>query len=182
MNIIKTAIEGVLIFEPRLFHDERGHFYESYRLENFTKENSQLNFVQENQSTSTFGVIRGLHFQNPPFAQAKLVRVVSGKIKDVAVDIRKESKSYGQVVSCILSAENNKQMFIPQGFAHGFSVLSEEATVIYKISSYYNKEAESSILAFSENLEIDWEVPADKVILSDKDKEAVQFKNFKSQF
>jgi len=182
MNIIETAIDGVLIFEPRLFQDERGHFYESYRLENFTKVNSQINFVQENQSTSKFGVIRGLHFQNPPFAQAKLVRVVSGKIKDVAVDIRRDSKSYGHVVSCVLSGDNNKQMYIPEGFAHGFSVLTEEATVIYKISSYYNKEAESSIQAFSENLEIDWELQEDQVILSEKDKEAVEFKNFKSKF
>jgi len=182
MNIIETAINGVLIFEPRLFHDERGHFYESYRLENFTKINAQINFVQENQSTSYFGVIRGLHFQNPPFAQAKLVRVVSGEIKDVAVDIRKDSPTYGQVVSCILSAENKKQLLVPEGFAHGFSVLSEEATVIYKISSYYNKEAESSIHAFSQSLDIDWEVPADQVILSGKDKESVEFQNFRSKF
>ncbi len=182
MNIIETDIEGVLIFEPRLFHDDRGHFYESYRLGNFTDKDPSFNFIQENQSTSKKGVIRGLHFQNPPFAQAKLVRAVSGVIKDVAVDIRKNSKTYGHIVSCILSAENRNQILIPAGFAHGFSVLSEEATVIYKISSYYNKEAESSIHPFSEDLNIDWEVKAEEAILSGKDKESISFKNFQTQF
>ena len=182
MKIIETEIEGVLVFEPRLFHDDRGHFYETYRLENFQRENSNINFIQENQSTSKKGVIRGLHFQNPPFAQAKLVRAVSGIIKDVAVDIRKYSLTYGQVVSCILSAENKKQLLVPEGFAHGFSVLSEEATVIYKISSYYNREAESSINPFSKSLNIDWEVPMNVAILSEKDREATNFQNFESKF
>lgn len=169
MNIIKTDIEGVFIIEPKIFGDERGYFYESFSSKVFKEKVSDIDFVQDNQSKSCYGVIRGLHFQEFPYAQTKLVRCVKGKILDVAVDIRKDSETYGKHVAVELSDENNRQLLIPQGFAHGFSVLSEEAIVQYKCDNYYHKESENGIDAFDEQLNIDWKIPKDKIILSEKD-------------
>lgn len=169
MNIIKTDIEGVFIIEPKIFGDERGYFYESFSSKVFKEKVSDIDFVQDNQSKSCYGVIRGLHFQEFPYAQTKLVRCVKGKVLDVAVDIRKDSETYGKHVAVELSDENNRQLLIPQGFAHGFSVLSEEAIVQYKCDNYYHKESENGIDAFDEQLNIDWKIPKDKIILSEKD-------------
>jgi dTDP-4-dehydrorhamnose 3,5-epimerase len=169
MPFVETGIPGLIIFEPRVFADSRGYFYESYNADTFSKENIRLNFVQDNQSRSTYGVIRGLHFQNPPHAQAKLVRAIAGSILDVAVDIRAGSPTYGKVFTIELSAENKKQLLIPPGFAHGFSVLSEIAEVMYKCDKYYNKESEGGISYNDPALNIDWMIPADKAIVSEKD-------------
>ena len=169
MPFVETGIPGLIVFEPRVFADSRGYFYESYNADTFSKENIRLNFVQDNQSRSTYGVIRGLHFQNPPYAQAKLVRAIAGSILDVAVDIRVGSPTYGKVFTIELSAENKKQLLIPPGFAHGFSVLSEIAEVMYKCDKYYNKESEGGISYNDPALNIDWMIPADKAIVSDKD-------------
>lgn len=169
MNVIKTDIDGVFIIEPKIFSDERGYFYESFSSKVFKEKVSDIDFVQDNQSKSCYGVIRGLHFQEFPYAQTKLVRCVKGKVLDVAVDIRKDSETYGKHVAVELSDENNRQLLIPQGFAHGFSVLSEEAIVQYKCDNYYHKESENGIDAFDEQLNIDWKIPKDKIILSEKD-------------
>lgn len=169
MNVIKTDIDGVFIIEPKIFGDERGYFYESFSSKVFKEKVSDIDFVQDNQSKSCYGVIRGLHFQEFPYAQTKLVRCVKGKVLDVAVDIRKDSETYGKHVAVELSDENNRQLLIPQGFAHGFSVLSEEAIVQYKCDNYYHKESENGIDAFDEQLNIDWKIPKDKIILSEKD-------------
>jgi dTDP-4-dehydrorhamnose 3,5-epimerase len=164
-----TDIQGLLIIEPRVFEDSRGYFFEAYNEQTFHEAGIEMKFVQDNQSKSGYGVIRGLHFQRKPYAQTKLVRVLEGKILDVAVDIRKGSPTYGQSFSIELSAENKKQLFIPAGFAHGFSVLSETAIVLYKCDALYNKESEGGIIYSDEALGIDWKVPADKAIISDKD-------------
>jgi len=170
MPFIQTSLPGLLIFEPRVFEDSRGYFYESYNQDVFRKEGIDIQFVQDNQSSSQYGVIRGLHCQLPPFAQTKLVRVLSGRILDVVVDIRKGSPTFGKQFSIVLSAENKKQLLVPKGFAHGFSVLSERAEVFYKCDAFYNKESEAGFSYNDPALGIDWQIPAGKEIISEKDK------------
>lgn len=170
MNFIKTKLEGCFVIEPKIFNDERGYFMESFNEITFGEGiGKQINFVQDNQSFSTKGVLRGLHFQKGIFAQAKLVRVLQGEVLDVAVDIRPKSKTFGEYVSILLSGENQKQLFVPRGFAHGFLVLSDTATFFYKCDNYYNKENESGIIYNDETLNINWEFPTDKLIISEKD-------------
>jgi dTDP-4-dehydrorhamnose 3,5-epimerase len=178
MKINKTYIEDLLIIEPQLFKDERGFFYESYNKNNL---NSNIVFVQDNESKSYKGVIRGLHFQAPPLEQTKLVRCVSGNILDVAVDLRKNSKTYGNYFSIELSSENNKQLFVPKGFAHGFQVLSEEAIVNYKVDNFYNPKYDSGIIWNDKDLLIDWNLDI-KPVLSVKDLKLISFKELKSPF
>ena len=180
MKINKTFIEDLLIIEPQLFKDDRGFFYESYNKNNLDKVNNVV-FVQDNESKSYKGVIRGLHFQVPPFEQAKLVRCVSGKIFDVAVDLRTNSKTYGKFFSIELSSENNKQLFVPKGFAHGFQVLSETAIVNYKVDNFYNPKFDSGIIWNDKDLSIDWNLDL-KPNLSDKDLKLISFKELKSPF
>lgn len=183
MNIIKTDIEGVLIIEPRVFGDARGYFFESFSVRDF-RENTgiDINFVQDNESRSCHGVVRGLHFQLPPYAQAKLVRVVEGTVLDVAVDIRKGSPTYGHHVAVELSAENKRQFFLPKGFAHGFAVLSDTAIFQYKCDEYYHPEAEGAIAWDDSTLAIDWRLNPTDVLLSDKDRRHPSFKDFQSPF
>ncbi len=170
MNIIQTSIPDVLILEPRIFADHRGYFFECFSERWFSKHVCNTHFVQDNESKSTYGVLRGLHFQRAPYAQAKLLRVIEGRILDVAVDIRKNSPTFGQHVALELSSENKCQIFIPRGFAHGFAVLSEEAIINYKCDNYYHPHSEGSILWNDPQLNIDWQLPADKIVLSEKDK------------
>jgi dTDP-4-dehydrorhamnose 3,5-epimerase len=169
MKIEKTAIEDLLIITPAVFDDERGYFFEAYNQAKFHENGIKYNFIQDNQSFSTKGVIRGMHLQINPFAQAKLVRVLHGEILDVAVDLRKNSATYGQHVSVILSADNKKQLMVPHGFAHGFSVLSETASVLYKVDQVYHKESERGIKYDDATLAIDWQVHPEEVIVSEKD-------------
>lgn len=182
MNITKTDLEGVFILTPRVFKDERGYFFESYNKQKLEIEGISYTFIQDNQSKSSYGVIRGLHFQTAPHAQTKLVRVVQGTILDVAVDIRKNSPTYGKHVAVELSCENYKQLLVPEGFAHGFSVLSETAIVQYKCTDYYAPETEGGILYSDNTLEIDWKIPTDKAIISDKDLKQSVFTDFESPF
>lgn len=177
MNFIKTDIEGVVIVEPRVFEDERGYFFESYNEAEFVENGITNRFVQDNQSKSSYGVIRGLHCQLGEHAQAKLVRVLEGKVLDVAVDIRKGSPTFGKHVAVELSAENKRQLFIPRGFLHGFSVLSETAVFAYKCDNLYCKAAEFGIRYDDPEIGVDWKVPADKVITSEKDRLANQLKD-----
>ncbi len=177
MKLIKTHIEGVTVIEPKVFSDSRGCFFESFSERDFAEAVGPVRFVQDNESRSVYGVIRGLHFQKPPHAQAKLVRVVKGKVLDVAVDLRKDSPTFGQHVAMELSDENLRQMFIPRGFAHGFSVLSEEAVFQYKCDSYYAPESEGSLAWNDPDLNIDWNVPAGSEILSDKDRMSPRLKD-----
>ena len=177
MKLIKTHIEGVTVIEPKVFSDSRGCFFESFSERDFAEAVWPVRFVQDNESRSVYGVIRGLHFQKPPHAQAKLVRVVKGKVLDVAVDLRKDSPTFGQHVAMELSDENRRQMFIPRGFAHGFSVLSEEAVFQYKCDSYYAPESEGSLAWNDPDLNIDWNVPAGSEILSDKDRMSPRLKD-----
>jgi dTDP-4-dehydrorhamnose 3,5-epimerase len=170
MNITKTNIEGVVVIEPRVFEDERGYFFESFSEREFCAEVCDCHFVQSNEAKSSYGVVRGLHFQLPPHAQSKLVRVAKGKVLDVAVDIRKSSPTFGKYVAVELSDENHRQIFIPHGFAHGYSVLSKEAVVEYKCDNYYAPESEGAIAWDDAALAIDWQLPAEDVILSAKDK------------
>lgn len=170
MQIIKTPIEGLLVIEPQIFRDARGYFVETYNAQRYQEAGISAQFVQDNQSCSSYGVVRGLHFQRPPFSQAKLVCCTQGKVLDVAVDLRHDSPTYGQWYSVELTGENHRQFFIPRGFAHGFSVLSDTATFTYKCDNLYNPEAEGGILLSDPELNIDWQVPADLRILSDKDK------------
>ena len=170
MEVIKTEIEGVVIIEPRIFNDERGYFYESFSLCEFEEKVCRTTFVQDNQSKSSYGVLRGLHFQKPPYSQSKLVRCIKGAVLDVAVDIRKGSPTFGKHVAVELSEENHRQLFIPRGFAHGFAVLTPEAVFQYKCDNYYNKESEGAIAWNDPQLAIDWRIPADKVLLSEKDR------------
>lgn len=170
MPFIKTELPGLLVFEPNVFEDSRGYFFEAYNEKQFQQEGIDIRWVQDNQSSSTYGVIRGLHYQLPPFDQTKLVRVLRGKILDVVVDIRKGSPTFGKSFSKVLSAKNKRQLFIPKGFAHGFSVLSEKAEVLYKCDGFYNKESEGGIIYNDPALEIDWRIPAEEAIISDKDK------------
>lgn len=182
MQIIKTEIEGVFIIKPQLFKDGRGYFFESFSQREFEEKVSKITFVQDNESKSSYGVVRGLHFQRPPFAQSKLVRVIKGAVLDVAVDLRKNSPTYGKHITVKLTEENHLQLFIPQGFAHGFSVLSNEAIFQYKCDNFYNKESEDSILWNDKNLNIDWKIPEKKIILSEKDKTSQTFDFFSSPF
>lgn len=169
MNVIETEIPDVKIIEPRLFGDKRGYFFEVFSQKEFEEKVSKTIFVQDNESKSKYGVLRGLHFQKAPYSQAKLVRVIEGRVLDVAVDIRKGSPTFGKYVAVELTAENKRQFFIPKGFAHGFSVLSETAVFQYKCDEYYHPEAEGGIAWNDEDLNIDWQIPADKIILSEKD-------------
>ncbi len=170
MPFVKTDIPGLLVFEPAVFEDSRGYFFESYNEKIFHENGIDFRWVQDNQSSSMYGVIRGLHYQLPPFAQSKLIRVLKGKILDVAVDIRKGSPTYGKSFTQKLSAKNKKQLFIPAGFAHGFSVLSKEAEVLYKCDCFYNKETEAGIIYNDAELSINWEIPLQDAIISEKDK------------
>ena len=170
MEVIKTDIEGVVIIEPRIFKDERGYFYESFSQREFEEKVCRTVFVQDNQSKSSYGVLRGLHFQKPPYCQSKLVRCIKGAVLDVAVDIRKGSPAFGKYVAVELTEDNHRQFFVPRGFAHGFAVLSEEAVFQYKCDNFYCKESEGSVAWNDPQLAIDWRIPADKVLLSEKDK------------
>lgn len=180
MEIIKTPIEGLLVLQPKIWHDERGYFFESFRSDVFEKLNIEVNFVQDNQSLSQRGTIRGLHFQQAPYEQGKLVRVVQGKVLDVALDIRKNSPTYGQYYSIELSAENQTQFYIPPGFAHGFSTLEDNTIFCYKCTNYYHKASEGGVLFNDPALGIDWKVEG--LFLSDKDKELPLLKDFVSPF
>ena len=169
MPFIKTDFRDLLIFEPVVFEDSRGYFFESYNEKVFSTEGVEIKFVQDNQARSTYGVIRGLHFQLSPYAQTKLIRALSGSILDVVVDIRKGSPTYGKAFSIELSAENKKQLLVPKGFAHGYSVLSETAEVMYKCDAFYHKQSEGGLLYNDPKLSIDWRIPAEKAIVSEKD-------------
>ncbi len=182
MNVIKTDIEGVVILEPRIFTDARGYFFESYNKAAFEAEVGHVDFVQDNESCSSRGVMRGLHFQRPPHAQAKLVRCVRGSVLDVAVDIRKGSPTYGRYASCLLTEENHRQFFIPRGFAHGFAVLSDTAIFQYKCDNYYCPEADGGISIIDPELCIDWGLSLEDAILSDKDKNHPLLRDFDSPF
>jgi dTDP-4-dehydrorhamnose 3,5-epimerase len=182
MPIIKTEFPGLIIFEPTVIKDSRGYFFESYSESVFHAAGITDRFVQDNQSKSSFGVLRGLHYQLNPHAQTKLVRVLSGRILDVAVDIRIGSPTYNKAFTLELSAENNKQLLIPKGFAHGFSVLSETAEVMYKCDAFYNKESEAGISYNDAALNIDWNIPADKAIISEKDLQQPSLLNCKNNF
>ena len=170
MEVIKTDIEGVVIIEPRIFKDDRGYFYESFSQREFEEKVCRTTFVQDNQSKSSYGVLRGLHFQKPPYCQSKLVRCIKGAVLDVAVDIRKGSPTFGKYVAVELSEDNHRQFFVPRGFAHGFAVLTPEAVFQYKCDNFYNKESEGSVAWNDPELAIDWRIPAEKVLLSEKDK------------
>lgn len=182
MNVISTNIDGVVIIEPRVFEDARGYFFESFSQREFNEKVKPVDFVQDNESKSTFGVIRGLHFQKPPYAQSKLVRCVRGAVLDVAVDIRKESPTYGQHVAVELTEDNHRQIFIPKGFAHGFAVLSDIAVFQYKCDEFYHPESEGGISLLDSELGIDWKIPTDKAILSSKDTKHSLFKDFITPF
>ena len=182
MNVISTNIDGVVIIEPRVFEDARGYFFESFSQREFNEKVKPVDFVQDNESKSTFGVIRGLHFQKPPYAQSKLVRCVRGAVLDVAVDIRKESPTYGQHVAVELTEDNHRQIFIPKGFAHGFAVLSDIAVFQYKCDEFYHPESEGGISLLDSELGIDWKIPTDKAILSPKDTKHPIFKDFITPF
>ena len=182
MEVIKTDIEGVVIIKPRLFNDARGYFFESFSQREFSEKVAPIVFVQDNESKSSYGVLRGLHFQLPPYTQSKLVRVISGAVLDVAVDIRKGSPTYGRHVAVELTAENHLQLFIPKGFAHGFSVLSKEVVFQYKCDSFYAPKSEGAIAWDDKRLEIDWRIPAGKVILSEKDMHHKRLEQIDSPF
>ena len=182
MKFTKTKIEGVIIIEPRVFEDERGYFLESYNEKEFEKAIGKVSFVQDNESKSSKGVLRGLHFQKPPYSQAKLVRCIEGKVLDVVVDIRKNSKTYGQYVAVELSGENKKQVFIPKGFAHGFLVLSESATFAYKVDNSYAPEYDAGIRWDDSMLNIQWGVNESEVMVSEKDAEFPFFLEFETPF
>ncbi|MBI5206796.1 MAG: dTDP-4-dehydrorhamnose 3,5-epimerase [Candidatus Firestonebacteria bacterium] len=170
MKFIKTEIPEVVIIEPKIWDDERGLFFESFRNDLFDRNIKKINFVQDNESISKYGSLRGLHFQLPPFAQSKLVRVIKGKIIDVAIDIRKGSPTFAKFVTIELSENNKKQIFIPRGFAHGFIVISEECILNYKVDNYYSKESERGIIYSDKTLNIDWRINKKDIVLSEKDK------------
>ncbi len=182
MNIIQTSIPGVVIIEPRLFKDDRGYFFESFSERDFNTQVREVKFVQDNESMSSYGVMRGLHFQRPPYTQSKLVRCVKGAVLDVAVDIRKGSPTYGQYVAVELTEENHRQFFVPRGFAHGFAVLSETAIFQYKCDNFYHPEADGGISILDDSLGIDWRIPTDHAILSEKDTKHPLLKDFDSPF
>lgn len=182
MNILQTSIPGVVIIEPRLFKDDRGYFFESFSERDFNTQVREVKFVQDNESMSSYGVMRGLHFQRPPYTQSKLVRCVKGAVLDVAVDIRKGSPTYGQYVAVELTEENHRQFFVPRGFAHGFAVLSETAIFQYKCDNFYHPEADGGISILDDSLGIDWRIPTDHAILSEKDTKHPLLKDFDSPF
>ncbi|GAT62312.1 dTDP-4-dehydrorhamnose 3,5-epimerase [Paludibacter jiangxiensis] len=182
MNVIKTNIEGLIIIEPRIFKDDRGYFFESFSQREFEEKVCKTIFVQDNESKSSYGVVRGLHFQRPPFAQSKLVRVIKGAVLDVAVDIRKGSPTYGQHVAVELTEENHRQFFIPRGFAHGFCVLTDEVIFQYKCDNFYTPQHEGALAWDDPELAIDWQIPVDKVVLSEKDKYHPKLKKLTSPF
>lgn len=182
MNIIKTKIDGVLIIEPKVFKDSRGYFFESFSQREFDEKVAPITFVQDNESMSSYGVMRGLHFQRPPFAQSKLVRCVKGAVLDVVVDIRKGSPTYGQHVAIELTEDNHRQFFVPKGMAHGFAVLSDVAVFQYKCDEFYHPEAEGGISILDDSLAIDWHIPTDQAILSEKDTKHVLLKDFDTPF
>lgn len=182
MELIETIIPGVVILQPRIFGDERGYFFESYSQREFERLVCKTTFVQDNESKSCYGVLRGLHFQKPPYAQSKLVRVVKGCVLDVAVDIRRGAPTFGKYVSVELSGENKRQFFIPRGFAHGFAVLSEEAVFQYKCDNFYAPECEGALAWDDPDLGIDWHLPAEKVILSEKDRHHARLKEAERLF
>lgn len=182
MNVIQTGIEGVVIIEPRIFKDERGYFFESFSQREFDEKVFPVTFVQDNESMSSFGVMRGLHFQRPPYAQSKLLRCVEGAVLDVAVDIRKGSPTYGRHVAVELTGDNHRQLFIPRGFAHGFAVLSETAVCQYKCDNFYAPQSEGGISILDDTLAIDWRIPEKDVILSGKDSRYPLLRDFDSPF
>lgn len=182
MNVIQTGIEGVVIIEPRIFKDERGYFFESFSQREFDEKVFPVTFVQDNESMSSFGVMRGLHFQRPPYAQSKLLRCVSGAVLDVAVDIRKGSPTYGRHVAVELTGDNHRQLFIPRGFAHGFAVLSGTAVCQYKCDNFYAPQSEGGISILDDTLAIDWSIPERDVILSEKDSGYPLLRDFDSPF
>jgi dTDP-4-dehydrorhamnose 3,5-epimerase len=182
MKFIETGFAELLLFEPKVFGDSRGYFFESYNEKTFAENGIKIKFIQDNQSKSSYGVIRGLHFQKNPHAQTKLVRVLSGRILDVVVDLRKNADTYGKCYAVELSAENKRQLLVPKGFAHGFSVLSETAEVLYKCDAFYNKESEGGLLYSDPELKIDWKIPADKAIVSDKDLQQPLFATLKGEY
>jgi len=182
MPFHSTNIEGLLVFEPKVFEDSRGYFFESYNENIFLQQGLNIKWVQDNQSSSSYGVIRGLHYQLEPHAQTKLIRVLHGTILDVAVDIRKGSPTYGKSFSIELSGNNNKQLFIPKGFAHGFSVLTEKAVVMYKCDAFYNKESEGGVVYNDPSLNIDWKIPTNKAVVSEKDNQLPALKDCKNNF
>ena len=182
MEVIKTAIEGVVIIEPKVFKDTRGYFFESFSQREFDEKVCKVNFVQDNESMSSYGVMRGFHFQYPPFTQSKLVRCVKGVVLDVAVDIRKGAPTYGQHVAVELTEENHRQFFVPRGFAHGFAVLSETAVFQYKCDEFYHPEADGGISILDDSLRIDWCIPVEKALLSGKDTKHALLQDFISPF
>ena len=182
MEVIKTAIEGVVIIEPKVFRDARGYFFVSFSQREFEEKVRKINFVQDNESMSSYGVMRGLHFQCPPYTQSKLVRCVKGAVLDVAVDIRKGSPTYGQHVAVELTEDNHRQFFVPRGFAHGFAVLSETAVFQYKCDNFYAPQADGGISIKDNSLGIDWKIPTDKALLSEKDTLHACLKDFDSPF
>lgn len=182
MEVIKTEIEGVVIIEPRIFRDDRGYFFESFSEREFREKVADVHFVQDNESKSCYGVVRGLHFQKPPFAQAKLVRVIKGAVLDVAVDLRKGSPTFGRHVAAELSGDNHRQFFIPRGFAHGFSVLSDEVIFQYKCDNFYAPQFEGAVAWDDPELGIDWRVDPAKVLLSEKDRHHPRFCELESPF
>jgi dTDP-4-dehydrorhamnose 3,5-epimerase len=182
MPFIKTDFPGLLVFTPAIFEDKRGYFFESYNQKIFSHEGIEINFVQDNQASSTFGVIRGLHYQLEPYAQTKLIRVLSGNIFDAVVDIRKNSPTYGKAYTIELSAQNKKQLLVPKGFAHGYSVISETAEVFYKCDAFYHKESEGGIAWNEPTLHIDWRVPAESVRVSEKDSNHSSVENCRNNF
>lgn len=182
IKVIKTGIEGIVIIEPKIFGDSRGYFFESWSQKDFDELVRPVKFVQDNESMSTYGVMRGLHFQHPPFTQSKLVRCVNGAVLDVAVDIRKGSPTYGQHVAVELTEDNHRQFFVPRGFAHGFAVLSDVAVFQYKCDNFYAPQADGGISILDDSLGVDWRIPTDKAILSDKDTKHACLKDFDSPF
>lgn len=182
MNIVKTNIENLVVIEPKVFGDHRGYFLESYNKKWFDEHIGQTDFIQDNESRSSRGVLRGLHYQKPPFDQAKLVRVIEGKVIDVAVDLRKNSPTYGQYHSVVLSGENKKQFFVPRGFAHGFAVLSEYAIFAYKVDNHYSPEHEDGIIWNDSSLNIDWQLDLSEIKLSEKDRVLQELSELNSPF
>jgi dTDP-4-dehydrorhamnose 3,5-epimerase len=169
MPFVETGFEGLLIYEPRVFHDPRGYFFESYNRNTFVDNGVEYVFVQDNQARSGYGVVRGLHFQKPPYAQTKLIRTLEGNILDVVVDLRPSSATYGKSFSIELSGENKKQLLVPKGFAHGYSVLSPAAEVMYKCDAFYNPSSEGGLNPIDATLKIDWHIPAEEMVIADKD-------------
>ena len=182
MPILKTDFPGLMVIQPNVFEDNRGYFFESYNQRVFLENGIDIHFVQDNQARSSYGIVRGLHFQLDPYAQTKLVRVISGRIIDAVVDLRRNSPTYGKVYTIELSAENKKQLLVPKGFAHGYSVISETAEVFYKCDEFYNKESEGGVMWNDPVLNIDWQIPAEKTIISEKDTNQPSFENCRNNF